>query len=283
VHDANANDAAAGPVTRTPSPGSERADGHHRTIQSVDRAMALLRLLGARGGELSLSDFVRATGLHKSTTHRLLASLQEAGLIGRDAATGRYELNLELVALAGVVLGRLEVLRIADPHLRRLADVTEKTVNLAIRHQHDVVNVEQIPGPRILRSFDWLGKRTPLHLGAASKALLAHLTDEELAAHLDYANAQAANLDPAGFWAEMREIRRRGVAVNRGELEPDVYAVGAPIFGADARPRASISVAGHREEYGDAQIGGLEELVIDTAEAVSRQMGYRVTREARMA
>ncbi len=283
MQDADPKDGAIDGAMRSGPPDADGVDANHRTIQSVDRAMALLRLLGTRDGELSLNDFVRATGLHKSTVHRLLASLQEAGLVGRGATSGRYELGLEVVALCGVVLGRLEVLRIADPHLRRLADVTQKTVNLAIRHKHEAVNIEQIPGPRILRSFDWLGKRTPLHLGAAAKALLANLSDADLTTYLAQANARGADLVPSRFLEEMREIRRRGVATNRGELEPNVCAVGAPIFGADDRPCASISVAGYREELDDAELDDLATRVIETAEAISRQMGARNTRVARMA
>jgi IclR family acetate operon transcriptional repressor len=240
--------------------------------------MAMLRFLARQGGDLALNDFAKPLGIHKSSAHRLLASMQDAGLIGRDPTTGRYQLGLELVALSGSVLGRIEVLRIADPHLRRLADLTRLTVNLALRHQHEVINIEQIPGPNVLRSFDWLGKRSPLHLGAAAGALLANLTDQEIDTYID-----AAKLDPERLWQQVREIRQHGFAVNRGELDPEVYAVGAPIFNAAGRALASIAIAGYRHELTEARLEELAERVVETAETVSRQLGYPIQRVARMA
>lgn len=243
----------------------------------------MLELLNSEGGELALNDFARATGLHKSTVHRILASLQVVGLVERDPVTGRYSLGLELIALSGVVLGRLEVLRVADPHLRHLADVTQETVNLGIRHRNDILNIEQIPGPRLLRSFDWLGKRSPLHLGAAAKALLANLPDEEISAYIVTATAQPDDLDSLRLWTDIAEIRRRGVAINDGEVDHSVFAIGAPIFGATGRVAAGLSVAGEHAGFSEIRIQELTELVIDAAATISRQLGHRGQRVARLA
>jgi DNA-binding IclR family transcriptional regulator len=259
------------------------SEATNRTIQSVDRALGLLALLDAQDEGLLLNDFARATGLHKSTVYRLLSSLQGFGLVERDGSTGRYQLGLGLVALSGGVLGRTEVLRIADPHLRHLADQTQETVNLGVRHRNDILNIEQIPGPNLLRSFDWLGKRTPLHLGAAAKALLANLTNEEIAAYVAASEESPTAPDPRRLWEEVAVIRRRGVAINDGELDPNVFAIGAPLFAAAGTACASLSVAGERHEFNEGRIHQITSLVIDTAETISRQLGYRSQRVAQLA
>lgn len=256
---------------------------NNRTIQSVDRALYLLGLLGEEGGGCSLNDLVSATNLHKSTVHRMLASLQGAGLVEKDAATGTYQLGLELVALTGTVLGRLEVVRIAEPHLRRLADETQETVNLAIRHKSDILNVKQIPGPRVHQSFDWIGKRSPLHKGAAAKALLAHLKEGEIKTYLRFAAEQSDNFNGEQLKEELREIRRRGAAINFRELDPNVIAVGAPVFNMAGMPCASISIAGACEDFDEAKIEELVGKVIEVGEMLSRQLGYQTTRIAWMA
>ncbi len=254
-----------------------------RTIQSVDRALGMLAMLNYADDGLLLNDFARATGLHKSTVFRLLASLQGFGLVERDAATGRYRLGLELVALSGAVLGRTEVLRIADPHLRHLADQTQETVNLGIRHRNDILNIEQIPGPNLLRSFDWIGKRTPLHLGAAAKALLANLDDDAIWAYLNARDGTPSAPDPGRLWDEVAAIRQRGLAINDGELDPNVFAIGAPLFAATGGACASLSVAGERVGFSESRINDLTALVIQTAETISRQLGYRSQRVAQLA
>lgn len=257
-------------------------DGGSRTTQSVDRAMAILRLLGSAEGDMTLNDFVREMGLHKSTVHRLLASLQEAGLVQRDASTARYQLGLELIALSGNVLGRIEVLRIADPHARRLADLTQETVNIGIRHKNDILNIEQVPGPNLLRSFDWLGKRSPLHVGAAAKALLAHLSDDEIHAYLRDVEASDAAFDVDALREEIEQIRISGFAVNRGQLDPSVFALGAPIFRAGGEAIASISVAGYRTSIEGDRFEELASSVRNSAQDISRQLGHHIAREAQL-
>jgi DNA-binding IclR family transcriptional regulator len=137
----------------------------------------------------------------------------------RDGSTGRYRLGLELIALSGVVLGRTEVLRIADPHLRYLADQTQETVNLGIRHRNDILNIEQIPGPNLLRSFDWIGKRTPLHLGAAAKALLANLGDEEIWAYLAASEGSERRLADLFAEAQRERLRQTPLDEQRAQVE----------------------------------------------------------------
>jgi DNA-binding IclR family transcriptional regulator len=254
-----------------------------RTVQSIDRACTILQLLAREEKGSTTSELGRHLGVHKSTASRMLAALDAAGMVERDPLTGRFHLGLRILTMAGNILSRLEVVRIADPLLRRLAEATQETVNRGIRFDNAIVNIEQISGPDILRSFDWIGKSTPLHRGALAKALLAHLDRLELEAYLTAVNANGAGLEPEEFWSAMAEIRRRGYAVNRGELNRDVYAVGAPVFDSQGRCHASLSVAGYCQAFHESRIEELGRLVIDTAATISRQLGHPIGRYAAIA
>ena len=251
-----------------------------RTIQSVDRACSILVLISNDAGGSTVSDLARQLSVHKSTISRLLAALENAGMVERDSQTGRFHLGLQILKMSGVILGRLEVLRIADPALRRLAEATQETVNLAIRFKSEAINIAQIPGSNILRSIDWTGKTTPLHRGAAAKALLAHLDRSELECYLILVNASGANLDPAEYWSSIDEIRLNGFAVNRGETNREIYAVGAPVFDSRGRCCASVSIAGYRSALSDTRIAELAPQVVETAAIISRQLGHPVGRFA---
>ncbi|HVC32837.1 MAG TPA: IclR family transcriptional regulator [Chloroflexota bacterium] len=261
-------------------------DDAHRSVQSVERALAIVQHLADDGVESTGSQLARQLGVHKSTVSRLLATLEDAGMVERNDQTGGYGLGLGVVALSGTVLGRLEILRVADPVLRRLAEITQETVNLSVRYRDKVMNVQQIPGPNVLRSRDWVGKTVFLHRGAGSKALLAYLPDAELRA---YINAPRV-VNPDGqhghleyLWREVAEIRRAGFAINRGELHPQVYAIGAPIFDGQGRCCASVSVAGAPEAFGEARLPELAARVMDAARTISQQLGHAVGRFASMA
>jgi IclR family acetate operon transcriptional repressor len=215
-----------------------------RTPQSVDRACAVLAYLAERQDVgASQTEVATSLGVHKSTGLRLLASFESFGLVARDPATARYHLGLGTVALAGAVLGHLPILRIADPQLRRLAEDTRQTVNLCVRFYDEILNIEQIPAPDVPRSTDWMGKRAPLHTGAAAKALLAHLASGEQARYLNALTTAHPHVDRNALEADLETIRRRGLAINRGEIDSHVVAIGAPIFDATDRCVASVSIA----------------------------------------
>lgn len=247
-------------------------------VQSVERACAIVQWLALQEGGGTASELSRHLGVHRSTVSRLLAALAYSGMVERDELTGRYHLGLQILTMSGSILSRLEVLRIADPAVRRLAETTQETVNLGIRHGETIVNIEQVPGPNILRSLDWIGKTAPLHRGAGAKALLAHLSDQEFADYIVAARVIDPDLNAERLRNEVREIRAAGVAVNRGEIDPRVYAVGAPIFDSQGRCCASISVAGTQSELTDERVSDLARKVVATAAMVSRQLGYSAGR-----
>ncbi len=245
-----------------------------RTVQSVDRACAILQLLAQEANGCTTSEVGRHLCVHKSTASRMLSVLENAGMVVREPLTNRFHLGLRILTLAGSILSRLEVLRISEPLLRRLAEATQETVNLGVRFGNEVVNVAQIPGPNILRSFDWTGKSSPLHRGAMARALLAHLERSEMELYLATVNAEGAGIDPVDFWAMIEQIRHQGLAINRGEFHSDVFAVGAPIFDGRGRCAVSLAVAGHSERFHEDRVEELGRLVIETAATISRQLGH---------
>ncbi len=258
-------------------------DADHRTIQSVDRACLMLEYIADRQeGGVPLREIAGVLGVHKSTAHRLLASFEQSGLVRRESATGRYHLGLGTVALAGSLLGALPILRISDPQIRRLAEATRQTVNFGVRYRFEIINIEQIPGPDVTRSPDWLGKRAPLHVGAAAKALLAHLGEDEINTYVTRGpgSSSLSVSKREMLLRDLLEIRQRGYAINRGEMNPAVMAVGAPVFGASGQCSASISIAWYQyDEHAGQLPSPLDQFarsLVQTAQTISHQLGHNV-------
>src|SRR5438045_8967391 len=95
---------------------------------------------------------------HKSTGSRLLATLQEHGLVEQNPTTERYRLGYGLVRLAGSVVGELDLPRASRPVLEELAMRTGETVNLAILQGDQVVNIDQIAAPNLVGHGNRVGK-----------------------------------------------------------------------------------------------------------------------------
>jgi len=162
-----------------------------RGAQSIDRALQLLRCIAARHAQgASLADLVAATRLDRTTAYRMASSLARAGLVGRDGATGLYRLGTEAMALGLAAMQRAPLIERCRPAMKALARRSQEHVFLVVRsgdHSH-CLHLEQ--GAHPIRSFfETVGSMRLLGLGVPSFALLARMSDADIAAH--YARHQA--------------------------------------------------------------------------------------------
>jgi DNA-binding IclR family transcriptional regulator len=243
-------------------------------VQSVARAAQLLRAIAAAPEPATAPELADRCGLNRSTAWRLLATLEQQRLVERDAGN-RYSVGHAVVQLAGAA-GHGPFVRIAHPHLRRLAKRSGETVSLAIPRQLELVYVDQVQAPHVMAA-DWQGRSTPLHATSTGKAFLAWLSERELDAALReplerYTDSTV--VQPAELRAELAKVRGRGYAVSRGELEAELWGVSAPVLDAAARPLAVVSVWGAAARIGKRGLAGLGRQVAsaagDIASALSR-------------
>src|SRR5690348_3265663 len=125
-------------------------------VQSVARAAALLKALGAGDpAAATVFDLADRCGLNRSTAWRILATLEDAGLVERDPRTGLYGVGYAVVALAAGA-GHEPLVRRAHPRLRALAEACEETASLAVPRNLQLVYVDQVQAPHVMAA-DWLG------------------------------------------------------------------------------------------------------------------------------
>jgi DNA-binding IclR family transcriptional regulator len=229
-------------------------------VQSVDRAAELLKAVADGREPESAAALADRCRLNRSTTWRLLATLERHGLVDRDPETNRYSIGHAVVQMAGAS-GYEAVARRAQPLLRRLADDTGETVNLAVPHLLQLVYVSQVQAPHVMTA-NWLGRPVALHATSTGKAFMAWLPDEERAASLAEPlerYTKTTVTDAVALEAELQRVRRRGYAVSRGELEPGLWGVSAASLDSRGRPAAVVSVwgaEGRIREHGFRALGG---------------------------
>ena len=116
-------------------------------VQSVDRALRILEIL-ARSGESGVTEIAAALEVHKSTAFRLVATLEQHGLVEQVEGRGKYRLGVGLLRLAGATSARLDVVQEARPLCKQLAAATGETVNLATLSGTARSTSTRSPGPR---------------------------------------------------------------------------------------------------------------------------------------
>jgi DNA-binding IclR family transcriptional regulator len=241
-------------------------------VQSVARAADLLRALDAPATVFELAD---RCGLNRSTAWRILATLEDSGLVERDPASGRYAVGYALVALAAGA-GHEPLVRRAHPHLRALAEACAETASLAVPRALQLVYVDQVQAPHVMAA-NWLGRPTPLHATSTGKAFLAWLAADELAAALPARLQRFTDTTittRAALRAELAGVRARGHAASRGELEPALWGVSAPVLDG-GRAVAVVSVWGTEGRIRARGLDALGALTAATAADVAATVAAR--------
>jgi DNA-binding IclR family transcriptional regulator len=257
--------------------GGGRANGDSGGVQSVDRAVRVLEIL-ARTGGAGVSEVAAELEVHKSTAFRLLAALEDRGLVEQNSDRGKYQLGFGILRLASAIPVRLGLVRQARPMLDELAAQLGETVNLAVIREQYAVNVAEALGPSAISATSWMGQLTPLHATSSGKILLAHLDraqrDEVLEAAGQPRLTEATITSRTTLEKQLKQALSDGYASTFEEYEVGLNAVAVPVRDHSGGVVAAVSVSGPafrlvpdrmREVTAALQVAGSQ---------ISRQLGY---------
>lgn len=246
-------------------------------VKSAVRALDVLELLAERPQPLAHGDIARALGMPKSSLTELLATLEARGYVAVQA--GQYRLGPALLALAGTLLRRTDVARVAQPAVAALMLRTGESAALVLRQGGEVVVVckENCDQP-ILYSLQ-LGQRGPLNASAGGKAVMALAPAEEREAWL--ASGQLRRVtphsvtDPDLLRRELAAIAAGGIAYSREEMVEGIVAMGLPVLDATGRPVAGLSVGVPTVRFDAAREARVAAALREAAAEIAAGLGWR--------
>jgi len=252
---------------------------HTPDVQSVARAIAILKSFSLERPERGVSELSRELGLHKSTVSRLMRTLEQGGLLSRSPETERYRLGVDLIGLAAQVVSFMDLRDVALPFLRALADTCQETVNLSVLDAGQVVNLEQfVPQARWIKNIGRVGRRMAPHCTAAGKVLLAYLPQHEreqiIRANLRRFTPHTIT-DPDELRQELARVREQSYGTASEELEKGLNVVAVPVRDHTGRVMASVSVAGPAFRLLPDLFPQMAALLKETAAAISKRLGYK--------
>jgi IclR family acetate operon transcriptional repressor len=252
-------------------------------VQAIERAAAILDMLGQSPQGLSLGEVAARTGLPKGTAHRLLSSLVFFDFVRQEILTKRYRLGFKLVELGNHLLDQLDLRESAHPFLVALAEQVQETVHLVVREQTEAIYIDKValhPKRSGLQMVSRIGSRTALHSSAVGKVLLSALPQQEvleivrqrgLTRQTDKTIVEAAEL-----LQHLETVRRQGFAIDDEENERGIRCVGAPIRDASGEVIAALSISGPTSRVSRTRVAqSLQPEVCATALKISQQIGFR--------
>ena len=149
-------------------------------VQALDRAFAVLDLLGESDTPLGLAQVAASLQLHKSTAHRFLMVLERHRMVERTTS-GKFRLGLRLFDLGNRAIEQYDLRDRAQPHLRRLVAETEETAHLCILEGAHVIYIDKIEPARSVRMITRIGASNPVHCTSVGKAILAFMPEDRIA------------------------------------------------------------------------------------------------------
>jgi DNA-binding IclR family transcriptional regulator len=253
------------------TPLASRREG----ILVLGKVKAVLDALGELG-QAGPSEIAARIGANKSTTFRLVNSMERIGLLDRTPG-GAYALGLWLMELGALVESRLDLRRVAEPELEQLHEDVALTTFLTVRHANQATCIDRIAGPNVDVLALRLGGILPLYSGAGPRVLLAGLEESELAAYLSQAPFRPLTphtLTSNGkLRADVEITRRRRYVLSMEDVTIGVAAIGVPVFDASGGVAAAISVAGLRHEFEGDHERALAKRLQASAARVSAALG----------
>ena len=220
--------------------------------QAVIRALGLLKTFTRVQPELSLAELSEASGLAKTTAHRLLTALESEGLVARNPVTRSYRLGPAALALGAQALVSNDLRAVVEPELRLLAARTGETATLEVPLEGKMLIVAEVSGRHLVTVAAELGTRWPIHATSTGKAYLAALSVDErrllLAPPLQRLTP-ATIVDLEVLEKELELVRERGYATASEEIEAGASAVGAVLRNALGRPVGGISFGGPASRF----------------------------------
>ncbi|MFO1211071.1 MAG: IclR family transcriptional regulator [Amaricoccus sp.] len=256
--------------------GRDSAQGRDNGAKSLRKMSTVLDCFSRLHPSLTVGEISEATGMPRTTVHRIVASLRDVGMLDQDGRRQSYRLGLKMFHYGSSVLASLDTPRRAHPHIAQLQIVTGEVIHFHIFDGSQMVCVEREEMNKARLTTLTTIEAAPTYCTSVGKAFLA-FQDEALVRRIAeeeglkrYTPKTITDLDR--LFEELALTRARGFSIDDEENEIGVRCIGAPVQDAAGRVFAAVSVSGPAERMPDARLEGLAPLVIRTAREISEAL-----------
>jgi IclR family transcriptional regulator, KDG regulon repressor len=260
--------------TKLAEPAKERAG-----IQSIERAFAILEEVARHRDGIGLAELAKRVGLHSSTPFHLVRTMVQLGYVNQPKDSKKYRIGRRLFTLAAAALDEVELVNLATPVLEKLTTETGESSHFAIRSGDEIVVVAKTAGSGMFQLVDRSGAVRPAHATALGKVLLAALPPVELARDLASRELRSFTaktiVEREPLERELDEVRRKGIAYDDGEFDPEVRCVAVPVRDFAGRVIGAIGISGPIWRLSLQALQDKSVRVREAAASLSAELGAR--------
>jgi DNA-binding IclR family transcriptional regulator len=245
------------------------------SVQSVENALDILEALADESVDTTLPILAEKLGISRNKAFRLLATLENRGLVQREEHSGVYRIGLNTVGLAQRFIKGASLIKHAHPVMEELARRHDEAVYLTVLMGEDVLFLDMVDCAQSVKAAPLVGKKFPFFTNAAGKVIKALESGDLLEKFLRKSRRKLAPEELARLENEMDEIRRKGVAVDCGGLGDGVIGVAVAVKDYAGKVVGAITVLGPAFRLLTDRIENeIVPSLLEGAEMLSMKFGY---------
>ncbi|MDO4544566.1 MAG: IclR family transcriptional regulator [Bacillota bacterium] len=248
-----------------------------KSVQSIERALDIIEAVAVEQEGLSLTEIAVKVGLHKSTAHRIIATLTKRGYLDKSNENN-YRVGLKLIEAVSCYINSLELQTEARPYVAQITANLGLTSHLGVLDGDKVVYIEKMDVVSSVKMYSQIGLRMHAYCSSLGKCLLANYSKEQLDAimtdcgFIKFTANTIADID--ALHVEINKVRKQGWAMDDEEYEIGHRCIGAPIYDYRGDIIAAISASGDKHVLTDDRIEEVSQYVMKVALEISKGMGY---------
>lgn len=250
------------------------------SINSIEKAFILLDCFAGTNEPLSLKELAERTGWPKSTVHNLLSTMRRQDVIVQNETDGKYSMGIHIFELGNAVAQALDIINIAKPFMKKIADISNKSVHLTALRYPNVVLIGRVePAKNPLKMIVSLGSAMSLYCNANGKLFLSQMPDHAVEQYIQETeftpHTPFTITEPEVLKQQIREARKQGYALENNERNMGMHGIAAPILNSQGKIIYSLSVVGIFNEIDRNETSSMIKLVQLAAREISSRLGYK--------
>ncbi len=246
-------------------------------IQVAERLFQVIELL-AENGPMGIMEISGVLGFHKSTVHRLLASLQHMGYIRQEEESLKYALSLKFLEIGSKIMEQTNMASLIHPYLKRLSEQTGETVHLVQQEGTEAVYIDKVEShTSSIRMVSRVGSRIPLYCSGVGKALLAELPDNKIREIWNSSDVRPLTgrtiTDLSALMGKIDLVRKDGFAVDDEENEEGVRCVAVSLPDYHKEPVYALSISAPKGRMSESRMEELKNTLLAFKKEFARTLG----------
>ena len=222
-----------------------------------------------------IGDLCKKTGMNRSTIFRFMNSLNEIGIVVKGI-DGSFKLGIKLFELGIKVDVTASLATKGYPFLKSLANSVQESAHMVVRDKVEVLYILKEESTNSIRIDSAIGTKRPMYCTGVGKAILAFMDDDYMNVYYEYQNLDKRTdnsfTTKKVLNTELELIRDSFTSIDDEEFADHVYCVATPVFDANSKPVAAVSVSGLKSRMVEKK-EFLIEKVLETGKLITKEIG----------